>query len=124
MEEQFPNDVRVKEQIAAIQYEEGDFEAALTRYADLATQHTDPYQAASCALMAGELKLKLGRTEEALKDFELQLEKLDPEGWLYRDARRRIEDVFLRSDDLAGLVVYYETWLATHPEDLDAMSSG
>ena len=122
MEQQFPNDVRVKEQIAVIQYEEGDFEAALTRYSDLAKQHTDPYQAATCAMTAGELKLKLGRPEEALKDFEGQLAKLDPESWLYRDARRRIENVFLRTDDLAGLVAYYETWLKTHPEDLDAIS--
>ena len=122
MELQFPDDVRVKEQIATVLDEEGDHEAALIRFSELATLHRDPYRATQCAMTAAELKVKLGRKSEALKDFESQLAKLDPESWLYREARRKIEDVFLRTDDQAGLIRYYESWLSSHPKDLEAMS--
>jgi tetratricopeptide (TPR) repeat protein len=123
MEELFPNDLRVKEQIASALEEEQDFESANIRFSELATLHRDLDRAAQFALKAGELKLKLGRTEEALGDFEKQLSKLDPDSWLFRETRHRIEDVFLRDDDLVGLVSYYEGWLKSHPEDLNAMSS-
>ena len=52
---------------------------------------------------AAELKVRLGKSTEALADFETLLGKLDPESWLYREVRRKVEEVFLRTDDLAGL---------------------
>src|SRR5205085_2567507 len=55
-------------------------------------------------------------------DFEKLLGELNPESWLYRDVRRRIEDVFLRNDDLAGLAKYYEKWLEKNPSDVEAIA--
>jgi tetratricopeptide (TPR) repeat protein len=47
---------------------------------------------------------------------------LNPDSWLYRDVRRRVEDVFLRNDDLGGLAKYYEKWLEKNPTDVDAVA--
>ena len=124
MEQSFPKDLRVKEQIATTLFEEGDFESALLRFSELATLHRDPDQAAQAAMKAAELKLRLGRKEEALADFESQLEKLDSDSWLFREARSRIEDVYRRTQDEPGLVSYYEAWLKSHPDDVDAMLRG
>ena len=46
-----------------------------------------------------------------MHDFEGLLTGLDPESWLSREVRLRIEDVYLRNDDQAGLSAYYERWL-------------
>src|SRR4029078_6772556 len=50
------------------------------------------------------------------------LANLNPESWLHRDVRRRIEDVFLRSGDQDGLVQYYERLLAAHADDVEGMA--
>ena len=123
MESQFPNDLRVKEQIATTLFDEGDLETAVVRFAELSTLHRDPYQKTQNAITAADLKLQLGRHVEALRDLEDQLQTLDPESWLARDIRRRIDQVFLRNNDQAGLVSYYETWLRNHPDDLEVISS-
>ena len=66
-------------------------------------------------LTAGELKLRLGRTAEAVGEFETLLGQLKPDSWLFRDVRLRIESTFLRTDDYDGLTKYYNAWLAKHP---------
>ena len=71
---------------------------------------------------AAELKIKLNRASEGIADFEQLLAKLNPDSWLFREVRRRIEDVFLRTDDLDGLANYYTAWLAKNPEDVDSMA--
>lgn len=119
MESQFPDDLRVKEEIASTQLAEGDLEAALGRYDELARLHRDPYQKAQFAITAADLKFQSGRRDEALRDLEAQLQTLDPESWLARDIRRRIDQSFLQNNDQAGLVSYYQTWLQNHPDDLE-----
>ncbi|MFO0999227.1 MAG: tetratricopeptide repeat protein [Planctomycetaceae bacterium] len=122
MESQFPDDLRVKEQIASTLRQEGDFEAAVERYDQLAKLHRDLYRKTQYAITTADLKLQLGRREDALRDLETQMQSLDPESWLARDIRRRIDQVFLRDNDQVGLVSYYETWLQNHPDDLDVMA--
>ncbi len=72
-------------------------------------------------MQAAELKVRLGRGEEALKDFEAMLAKLRPDSWLHKEVRRKIEEVFLRNDDSAGLVSYYENRTKKEPEDVEAL---
>ena len=123
MESQFSDDLRVKEQIASTLLAEGDLEAAVVRYEQLAVLHRDLDQKTQYSITAADLKLQLGRRDEALRDLETQLQTLDPESWLARDIRRRIDQSFLRNNDQAGLVTYYETWLQNHPDDLEVMTS-
>lgn len=121
LEALFPNDTGVKEQIAAILAQEGAEEAALERYSRLAEQTQDRFRKVEMSIRAAQLKAKLGRTDEALRDFEAQLSQVNPTSWLHRDIRSRIEEVFWTSSDFDGLVSYYTKWSEEHPDDVDAM---
>ena len=121
MEQAFANDLRVKEQIAIGLSDDGDFESALPRYSELATLHRDPQQATQFAFAAAQLKIRLGRTDEAIRDLEQQLDKLDRDSWLHREARQRIEEALRQSQNPLALVTYYENWMRLHPDDVDGM---
>ncbi len=122
LEKIFPDDARVQEQIATTLVEEGQYALALPRLERLAGQTDDKYRQATLRMDAADLKVRLKRSADALADFEKLLGELDPDSWLYRDVRRRIEDVFLRNDDLAGLAAYYEKWLGKNASDVDAVA--
>ncbi|QDU61418.1 tetratricopeptide repeat protein [Planctomycetes bacterium Pan216] len=121
LEERFPGDRRVQERIATILSEEGEHEGALQRYEKLVEQTDDRYQKMTFAIQAADLTLRLGKRDEALTRFEKLLGDLNPKSWVYRDVRRRIDQAFLRNDDLDGLTRYYAEWIEDHPDDIDAM---
>jgi tetratricopeptide (TPR) repeat protein len=121
LEALFPDDVRIQEQIAAALAEEDQPAQALPRYEALARKVTDPFRRVQLAMQAAELKVRLGRSAEALNDFEGMLSRLRPDSWLHKEVRRKIEEVFLRNDDQAGLVAYYERWTKKEPEDVEAL---
>lgn len=121
-ERAFPNDDRVQEQIAAILIDENQLQEALARYESLIKTADEPYRRVQFGVKAAQLKLKLGQQQEALSDYESLLEQLKPASWLFNDVRGRIEESFVRTDDYAGLVDYYEAWMKSHSDDLDAMT--
>lgn len=122
LENLFPNDARVQEQIATTLLEEGDLKSALPRFEKLAKSTKDAYRQSLFRMEAAEIRVRLGESQPAILDFEKLLGQLNPENWLFREVRRKLEQVFLRTDDQAGLVKYYETWLEKNPEDIDAMA--
>src|SRR5579875_3557202 len=122
LEQLFPDDRRVQEQIASTLAEEGQYDQALPRYEKLARGASDPYQKATFRMEAAELKVRLKQTAKALADFEALLGELNPDSWLHREVRHKIEDVFLRNDDQAGLANYYQGWVEKHPSDIDAIA--
>jgi tetratricopeptide (TPR) repeat protein len=122
LENLFPDDQRVQEQIATTLAEEGQHEQALTRYEALIKKIKDNYRQTTLRMEAAELKVRLSKSPAALADFEDMLGQLNPESWLFREVRRKIEEVFLRNDDLAGLAKYYEKWIGKNPEDVEAMA--
>jgi predicted Zn-dependent protease len=122
LEKLFPGDQRVQEQIAATLVEEGQSAEALPRYEALVKATKDDYRRAVYRMEAAELKVKLSRRAEAIADLEQLLAGLNPESWLFRDVRRKIEDVFLRSDDQDGLATYYSKWIDGHADDVEAMT--
>ncbi len=122
LEAAFPGDLRVKEQIANTLSADGRWDEALTRYLALAEESSDPDQKVTANLAASDVMIQLGRGQEAVTLLESQLEDLDPDGWKFKDVRRRIESIFRDRDDLAGLASYYDAWVKAHPEDVDAMA--
>ncbi len=122
LERLFPDDPRVLEQIAVTLAEEGQPALALPRYEKLATLVRDDYRRVVYRMTAAELTIKTGKRDAGLQALEKVLEDLNPESWLYRDVRRRIDDVFLRSGDQDSLVKYYQNWLVNHPEDVEGMA--
>ena len=121
LETLFPNDARVQEQIALALAEENQPAQALPRFEALAKKAADPFRQVQLAMQAADLKVRLGQSDKALHDFETMLAKLRPDSWLHREVRRKIEEVFLRNDDQAGLVSYYEQWTKKEPEDIEAL---
>lgn len=121
LEKLFPNDVRVQEQIAGTLAEEGQTALALPRYEKLIQLTKDDYRKSVYRIQSAELKVKLNRSQEAIADLEKLLETLNPTNWLHRETRRKIEEVFLRTDDQDGLSKYYLAVVAKHPDDIDAM---
>ena len=121
LEALFPGDTRVQEQIAQTLGEENQPAAALPRFEALSKKATDPFRQVQLAIAAADLKVRLGKSQEALHDFETMLGKLRPDSWLHREVRRKIEEVFLRNDDQAGLVDYYEQWTKRETEDVEAL---
>ena len=79
LETLFPNDPRVQEQIASALAEENQPASALPRFEALAKKATDPFRQVQLAMQAADLKVRLGRSDEALHDFEAMLAKLRPE---------------------------------------------
>src|SRR5262245_16592398 len=122
LEQLFPGDPRVQEQIAVTLVEEGQPAEALPRYEALAKSTSDDYRRTTYRMDAAELKIKLNRASEGIADLEQLLAKLNPESWLFREVRRKIEDVFLRTDDQDGLSKYYAAWVEKNPEDVEAMA--
>ncbi len=122
LEEKFPEDLRVRERIAAALAEDGQLEPALARYQALAKNADERLKQPLFRIAAAELEGRLGRRAAAIADYEGLLADLPGDDWLNRDTRRRLEEIFLRDDDLSGLVTYYEGQLAKHPDDLDALS--
>ena len=122
LESQFPNDPRVLEQIAAAQVEEGKFAEALPRYERLVQLVKDDYRKTTYRMEVAALKIRASNRAGGLVDLEALLGDLNPDGWLHREVRRRIEEVFLRSGDQDGLVKYYQGWLEKHPQDVDGMA--
>ena len=122
LEAEFPGDLRVREQIAATLAEDGRWDESLTRYLALAQDSKIADQRVQANLAASDVMLQLGRSQDAIQLLEKQLARLDSDSWLFKEIRRRIESVFRNEKDLPGLVAYYDGWIKTHPEDVDAMS--
>ncbi|MEQ1824309.1 MAG: DUF1583 domain-containing protein [Pirellula sp.] len=122
LETLFPDDPRVLEQIAVTLAEEGGHALALPRYERLAKLVKDDYRRVLFRVEAAGLKVKTNQRDVGINDMESVLQDLNPDSWLYRDVRRRIENVFLKSGDQDNLVKYYEKWLSTRPEDIEAMA--
>ncbi|APZ96026.1 DUF1583 domain-containing protein [Fuerstiella marisgermanici] len=122
LEALFPDDPRVLEQIAVTLAEEGQPALALPRYQRLAELVRDDYRRVVFEVAAAELMIKSGQRDEGIASLESVLTDLNPDGWLYRDVRRRIENVYLRSGDQDSLVKYYQQWLEGHPEDVEGMT--
>ena len=83
---------------------------------------TTTYRTPSFAVTAAEMPGQQGGKPEGIRRMEALLADLNPDGWLYRDVRRRIDDCFLRTGDQDGLVSYYQAWLESHPQDIEAMN--
>ena len=70
LESLFPNDSRVQEQIASALADENQPAIALPRFEALAKKATDPFRQVQLAMRAADLKVRLGRSDQALHDFE------------------------------------------------------
>ena len=121
LEQAFPGDQRVLRQVARALAQDGRWTDALQRYQKLAAAAEDAADSIAAKLEVAEALTQLDRREDALQLLQQLLPELDPEAWLYRDVRSRIEQLYRSANDLAGLARLYETHLAEQPQDLDVI---
>ena len=121
LEKAFPGDRRVLRQVARALARGGRWTDALPRYEQLAETADQTEERITAELEVCDALQQLERRPEALSRLQNLLPELDPAAWLYRDVRTRIEQLHRSTGDLAGLTRLYETWLTSHPEDLDVM---
>ncbi len=122
MEELFPGDADILVRIAETLEEEGKFEEALLRYQRLAElAKKDDFARVQYTLAAADIKIRLGEKQGAIDDFEKLLEEISGESWLAQSIRDRVERIFVRQADYAGLAGYYQKRLQKHPNDLETI---
>ncbi len=121
LEKDFPGDDSVRQRIASTLAEEGDLRGALARYEALAKSAKAENDRVSYALEVANLRSQLGGKQQATEELDAILGKLRPGSYLYDEARRRVERIFLSSGDYVGLTEYYQRWIKNHPDDLNVM---
>lgn len=124
LESLFPDDQDILVQIAEILEEEQQYDQALVRYEKLASsaqKSGEHYAYVRHAMSAADLKIKLGKQQDAIRDFEKLLDVLDDQNWLVGVIRDRIEKIFFQQRNLDGLIDYYTQHLDRFPNDLDTV---
>ena len=121
LEASFPGDEGVRQRVARVLMEEGDYDGALRRYQSLATDARAANDRIVYALRAADIRVRVGQKDAAVEELEELLASLRPGSYLYDEARQRIEAAFIRGGDYAGLASYYEDWLGEHPDDIGAI---
>ncbi|MDR1492299.1 MAG: tetratricopeptide repeat protein [Planctomycetaceae bacterium] len=122
MEKTFPDDPDILIDIAETLENEGKLEESLKKYQrliDIAKSKNDSHSRARFATTAADIKIQIGKKQEALEDFENLLDNLADESWLAESVRNRIERVFMRQADYHGLIHYYKNRLEKHANDLE-----
>ena len=120
IEAKYPDDLILYEQTAEILVEGGEFDAALNRYLRLIKLTKDPAKRVELGLKSAVLESKLGQGDTALQHMESLRTQVNPESWIARELQSKLEESFLSKGDSQGLIAYYQTWLKTHSEDLEA----
>jgi len=121
MEAMFPNDLRVLEQIATVQKQEGSYQDALQKVERLIALAKDVYIRTQFRIEATQLQIQLGERDKGLAGLTTILSELKPDGWLYRDVQRRIEEVYLNANDKTGLIQFYEKRLQQSQDDIESI---
>ncbi len=119
LETQFATDARVQERVARGLLDAGDVDAARARFEKLSKQSTDPTARVQFAIKAAELQLQAKQRDEAIAALDRLLDGLKPDSWPARLVSQRIEEAFLRDDDLKGLETYYRARLTRAPNDVE-----
>lgn len=117
VDELFPDDARVQERLATTISRGGDHAAAAVRLEKLSRAATEPNQRVQFKIRILEEQV-LGGTKlgDVLGQFEAMQSDLKLDSWLAKDVGQRVEQLFLRTEDLAGLTAYYRKQAAARPE--------
>lgn len=122
LEKAFPENLEVLTRIARTLEKEGKYEDALARFETLAVLAASKEKdRLRFQLAAADLKIRLGNKQSALEDFESILGGLAGNSWAANSVRDRIERLFARQADYAGLVGYYEKMREKQPGDLETI---
>ncbi|MFN7841010.1 MAG: DUF1583 domain-containing protein [Pirellula sp.] len=120
LENAFPKDLLVSERIAQINQTEGNLPEALKRFQSLASESKDKDRRFEFECNAAALQAQSGKAVDAIATYERIASQLKPDSWRYKEMRRRIENIFMATNDFDGWVRYLLNQLKEHPEDIDS----
>lgn len=119
---EFPNDRRVLRELATLLASEDQFDEAIRRWKQvLELSQKDLYQKLKSRIEIAQLYARSGKRQSAVLLFNQVLDDVKPDSWAAQDVRQRIEDTFLKHNDLKGLIDYCEQRLIGDPDDLESM---
>jgi tetratricopeptide (TPR) repeat protein len=117
----FPNDRRVLKDMAVWLTREQRYGAAIRAWERLADASADDGSLQTQArIEIAQLHEQAGQFKRAIELFDAILDTVRPNSWLAQHVRRRIEEAFVRRDDVAGWIAYFRERLKRRPDELES----
>lgn len=122
LEQLFPDDWDIRQQIAETWLSDGRLEEALRQYEELARKSPKgSYEQVRYAITAADIKVRLSQENQALDDFNNLLNALAAESWPAETIRNRIEQIFEQKNDDQGLAEFYRKRIEKHPAEIESI---
>jgi tetratricopeptide (TPR) repeat protein len=110
-----PADEGLREDLIELEIGEGMLDEAVAAARELAEQTADPYKKALRHMRVAEILSQAGKKDDAVAAYT-EVFGVSAEGsWLEREVLAKVNALFSREDDSAGLRGFYETLRETYP---------
>ena len=110
-----PADDGLREDLIELEIGEGMVDEAVAAATDLTDKTADPYQKALRRMRVAEILAQAGRKNEAVAAYREVFAVAAESSWLEREVLARVNALFSREDDAAGLKGFYAQLRETYP---------
>ena len=110
-----PGDDGLREDLIELEIGEGMLEEAVTAARELAEKTADPYQKALRRMRVAEILAQAGKKDEAIAGYREVFAVSAESSWLEREVLARVNALFSREDDAAGLRGFYDQLRDAYP---------
>ena len=110
-----PADDGLREDLIELEIGEGMVDEAVAAAIDLTDKTADPYQKALRRMRVAEILAQAGRKNEAVAAYREVFAVAAESSWLEREVLARVNALFSREDDAAGLKGFYAQLRETYP---------
>ncbi len=115
---QFPGETDLTEDAGEAFLEADLIDDARRAFEQLAiASNNDPFRKLGARLRLAEVEERAEKIDTALAIYTTALDDSSPGSWINRDIRRRVQDLFVRRNDLPGLVDFLNKRLKDSPRD-------
>ncbi len=110
-----PADEGLREDLIELEIGEGMLDEAVAAATELADKTADPYQKALRQMRVAEIFAQAGKKNEAVEKYRAVFAVSAESSWLEREVLARVNALFSREDDTAGLRGFYDQLRETYP---------
>ncbi|MCX6864647.1 MAG: hypothetical protein NTV46_00250, partial [Verrucomicrobia bacterium] len=110
-----PTDDGLREDLIELEIGEGMLEEAVAAANDLTDKTADPYQKALRRMRVAEILAQAGKKNDAVAAYREVFAVAAESSWLEREVLARVNALFSREDDAAGLRGFYAQLRETYP---------
>ena len=112
---EFPRGEELREDIVDLQLDENLLTEAIATQQGLISLTRDPYQKIIRRLRLGDIYVRMDQLTEAEKIYSDCLHDAGHDTWLEKDVLSRIDQLFRKEDNIAGLKVFYKALCGAEP---------